>query len=183
MSDEAVEGRACESYVPIARSAAIYLQQNRFEVDLLGFDQDDYQSRFLEQAWRVEQQGVDWHSSRPAENAGPKIQSYIAKAVWNLARDYKRKRWCDRYQQHAVCFEPDRVAITGDLERQTENREILTKIRKRLSPKYWEVIEQYAEAGCKPALAWDPESGVNYETWKARLRFARTRARALYEKT
>ena len=180
MRDHSEEARAISACEGLARCAAQNLQSDQASVDVLAFDQDDYRSRFFERAWVTRSRPVVSADEDGAETASSR---YVSAAVWNLARQLKRER-ARRYGKAGryIDRDPELVSNHMDLDRQTEIREMLAKIRARLPPKYWEIIEQYAEAGCKPAVAWDPESGVKFRTWKTGLHRARARARAVSKK-
>jgi outer membrane biosynthesis protein TonB len=109
-------------------------------IDALAKDRDDYVSELTSVFFKAR----DKFQIRCPDAADDGAYAY--KSLWNHVAEVRRLR-SRRLGPALHDWDPDEDADIGDLEEQTHHRELLSLVKRRVSPRQWELLQAYAEAG------------------------------------
>ena len=129
-------------------------------VDSLANDRDDYVSELTGVFFRAK----DKFQIRCPDAAEDEPGAYAYKSLWNHAAEVQRMR-SRRLGTSLWEYDPDTEAHPLDLEEQAQQREALGLVQRCVSPRQWELLRAYAEAGGSVAethRGYDWGVGVGY---------------------
>jgi hypothetical protein len=170
-----MEGWQGFRYAAVVHRIAVHLAAKPYQADVLGNMRDDYVSELAIEALLASRKYQERYGGGNGESR------YVHKSLWNYARSQKRFRFRRRHFWFQT-FESELDPVSPvSLEDQTEARDLLAVIQKKLDKRSWGLLASVAEADGDLSAAWEADPSCNRWYFNAKVQRAREAGRKVIQ--